>query len=109
MTGRDGPEDSGCARGTSVELTYSPWTRSLIGHSINVMDGIADVLIRFGLRLRLLRKEASLSQEALADRCGLDRTYMSGIERGKRNVSLRNIEVLARALDISISALTDSV
>jgi transcriptional regulator with XRE-family HTH domain len=64
-----------------------------------------DILNRFGLRIRQLRCKLGLSQEALADKCQLDRTYISGIERGKRNVSLRNICVLAKALEVSISSL----
>jgi transcriptional regulator with XRE-family HTH domain len=68
-----------------------------------------DIAERFGNRLRRLRKESGLSQEAFADKCGLDRTYISGIERGKRNVSLRNIEVIARTLGVSISKLTDGL
>ena len=63
------------------------------------------ILIRFGDRVRALRKAQGLSQEAFADRCGLDRTYVSGIERGKRNVSLRNIEILAKSLGIPVSEL----
>jgi transcriptional regulator with XRE-family HTH domain len=65
-----------------------------------------DVTVRFGKRLRELRQATGLSQEAFAAACGLDRTYISGIERGKRNVSLRNIEMLAKALRVSISELT---
>ena len=57
--------------------------------------------------MRELRKAAGFSQESLADLCGLDRTYIGGIERGERNVSLRNIEVIARALKVSISELTE--
>lgn len=64
------------------------------------------ILSRFGNRVRKLRKEQGLSQEAFANLCGLDRTYIGGIERGERNVSLRNIEVIARALDKSVSDLT---
>jgi len=64
-----------------------------------------DIRQKFGRRVRELRKAKDLSQEAFADKCGLDRTYISGIERGKRNVALRNIEVIARALGISISEL----
>ncbi len=56
---------------------------------------------RFGERLRDLRRERGISQEELADRAGLDRTYVSGIERGKRNVGLVNIVRLARALSVS--------
>lgn len=65
-----------------------------------------DIAVRFGLRVRELRKAKKLSQEAFAATCDLDRTYISGIERGRRNVSLRNIEVIANALRISISELT---
>ena len=64
-----------------------------------------DILLRFGERLRTLRKERGLSQEAFAGLCGLDRTYIGGIERGERNVSLRNIEVIAKALGLSVSEL----
>lgn len=46
-----------------------------------------------------------LSQEVFAGKCKLDRTYISGIECGKRNVALRNIEAIAKALGISISEL----
>jgi transcriptional regulator with XRE-family HTH domain len=60
---------------------------------------------KFGQRLRTLRKERGLTQEELAELSGLDRTYISGIERGRRNVALRNIEVLAQALDVSICEL----
>ncbi len=69
------------------------------------MAGEADIRIRFGRRVRDLRRAQSLSQEALAAKCGLDRTYISGIERGKRNVSLQNIEVLAKAFGVTLSAL----
>jgi transcriptional regulator with XRE-family HTH domain len=65
----------------------------------------ADIAARFGRRVRELRKAKDLSQEAFAAVCGLDRTYISGIERGRRNVSLRNIEVIADALAISIAEL----
>ena len=65
-----------------------------------------EITARFGLRVRELRKELGFSQEAFADRCGLDRTYVGGIERGERNVALRNIERIAVALGVSISDLT---
>ena len=71
--------------------------------------GSLDILIRFGNRVRDLRVEAGLSQEAFANICELDRTYIGGIERGERNVSLRNIEVIAKNLNISLSCLMDSV
>lgn len=68
-----------------------------------------EIVQRFGDRLRQLRKKVGLSQEAFAVKCGLDRTYISGIERGRRNVSLRNIEIIARALGVSISELTQGL
>ena len=68
-----------------------------------------DVLERFGKRVRDKRTALGLSQEAFADKCKLDRTYISGIERGKRNVALRNIEAIANALGISIAELMKEV
>jgi transcriptional regulator with XRE-family HTH domain len=68
-----------------------------------------DVLERFGKRVREKRTSLGLSQEEFASKCNLDRTYVSGIERGRRNVGLRNIEAIATALDASISELMDGV
>ncbi|MHB9052877.1 MAG: helix-turn-helix domain-containing protein [Thermoleophilia bacterium] len=68
-----------------------------------------DITLRFGERLRDLREARELSQEAFAYKAGLDRTYISGIERGKRNLAIRNIEKIAQALDISISELMKGV
>ncbi len=64
-----------------------------------------DILLRFGARVRELRKSKGYSQEAFAARCELDRTYIGGIERGERNVALRNIDAIAKALDMRVSQL----
>jgi transcriptional regulator with XRE-family HTH domain len=64
-----------------------------------------DVRIRFGRSVRAKRHELGFSQEEFADICGLDRTYMGGIERGERNLSLVNIEKIARGFEISLSEL----
>ena len=64
-----------------------------------------DIRIRFGRALRQRRGKLGMSQEEFADFCGLDRTYIGGIERGERNVSLVNIEKLAKALHITLSEL----
>ena len=64
-----------------------------------------DIKVRFGQRLRELRKKTGLSQEKFSFECSLDRTYIAGIETGKRNVSLENIEKIAKGLKISLSEL----
>ena len=64
-----------------------------------------DIRVRFGKALRNRRNKLGVSQEAFADMCHLDRSYIGGIERGERNVALVNIEKIARALRISISEL----
>ena len=66
------------------------------------------VLWAFGQRVRNARTELGVSQEELAARAGLDRTYVSGIERGLRNVSLKNIHRLDVALDLSPGHLVDA-
>lgn len=58
-----------------------------------------------GRRVRELRKARGLSQEALALACSLDRTYIGGVERGERNVSLVNIYKIARALGVGVREL----
>lgn len=68
-------------------------------------DEASDILIQFGDRLRSLRKERGFSQEKFAEVCELDRTYVSGIERGERNVSLRNLKVLADGLGLEMPEL----
>ena len=58
-----------------------------------------DILMRYGQAVRKIRLERGISQEELADRCGLHRTYISDIELGKRNLSLENIERIAISLN----------
>ena len=60
---------------------------------------------RFGNRVRALRHDLGLSQEAFADKCGLDRTYISGIERGVRNPTLEVIGIIAGGLSVSLKQL----
>jgi transcriptional regulator with XRE-family HTH domain len=64
-----------------------------------------DIRIRFGRAVRKKRHTLGVSQEEFADICGLDRTYIGGIERGERNVALVNIEKIAKALKISLPEL----
>ncbi len=60
---------------------------------------------QFGYRVRKLREAKGLSQEELAFKAGVHRTYLGGIERGERNPSLKNIAAIAEALDIDLSEL----
>jgi transcriptional regulator with XRE-family HTH domain len=68
-----------------------------------------DIRIRFGRAIRRVREEQEITQEEAADRCGLHRTYYSGIERGVRNVSLVNIEKIGKGLKTSLSQLFERV
>lgn len=61
--------------------------------------------VRFGKRLREVREEAGISQEKLAELSSLHRTYVSSVERGKRNISIENIERLALALGVTMRDL----
>lgn len=61
----------------------------------------------FGRRVRELRKQKGFSQEVLADKAGLHRTYIGSIERGEQNVSIDNIDKIAKALRTPIVSLFD--
>jgi transcriptional regulator with XRE-family HTH domain len=64
-----------------------------------------DIRLRFGKAVRNRRHKLGVSQEEFADICGLDRTYIGGIERGERNVALVNMERIAKAFKLSLSEL----
>jgi transcriptional regulator with XRE-family HTH domain len=65
----------------------------------------SDVRQRFGQAVKARREELELTQEVLAEKAGIHRTYLSDIERGSRNPSLINIERLAHALSLRTSEL----
>lgn len=67
-----------------------------------------DPKLAFGRQVALLRREAGLSQEALAFESGLARSYLGGVERGQRNVSLVNICRIASALKVGPARLFDA-
>jgi transcriptional regulator with XRE-family HTH domain len=69
----------------------------------------SNYLKKLGERLRELRKSRGLSQEQLADACSLDRTYIGGIERGERNVSILKIRLIASTLQIEMSEVFNDV
>jgi transcriptional regulator with XRE-family HTH domain len=68
-----------------------------------------DIRVRFGNAVRQRRHKLGVSQEAFADMCELDRTYIGGIERGERNVALVNIEKIAKTLNLKLSELFSGV
>ncbi len=61
----------------------------------------------FGEAIRARREALGVSQEAMAERVGVHRTYMGSVERGERNVSLRNIVRIAQALGVTVSVLME--
>lgn len=61
------------------------------------------ILLAFGAAVRYYRKGKGFSQEAFADECGIDRSYMGGVERGERNIALVNVEKIITALGIQPS------
>ena len=67
-----------------------------------------NIQTKLGIRIKQLRKEKGISQEELAFKAGLHRTYLSDIERGTRNVSIRNIEKIAKALGVTPSKLLET-
>ena len=64
-----------------------------------------EILVSFGRKVQMRRKELKLSQEQLAEEAGLHRTYIGMIERAEKNVTLVNIEKIAKAIKISIPEL----
>lgn len=63
------------------------------------------ILVEFGNRVRQLRMERNISQEKLAEYADLHRTYIGMIERGEKNITLKNIEKISKALHVQISEL----
>ena len=64
-----------------------------------------DICERFGFAVKNMREDLGMTQEDLAEKARIHRTYLSDVERGTRNLSLINIERLAAALDVPISGL----
>ncbi len=76
---------------------------------LTMKESSPDILARLGRTVRMKRIALKLTQEELAEKAELHRTYIADIERGTRNVSLRNIERLALALECSIATLFTDV
>ncbi|HQR42060.1 MAG TPA: helix-turn-helix transcriptional regulator [Gemmatales bacterium] len=69
----------------------------------------SDIRVRFGFVVKTLREKLALTQEDLAEKAGIHRTYLSDIERGSRNVALMNIERLAQSLGVNLQELFKKV
>ena len=69
------------------------------------MDSKQSILIKFGERVREIRKEKGLSQEELAHKANFHRTYIGKIERAEKNITLINIEKIANALEVNLKEL----
>lgn len=65
----------------------------------------ADLLVRLGDRIRKLRKKRGWTQTVMAERVGIDRSFLADVERGKRNVSILNLDLVAKGLRVSLSQL----
>lgn len=63
------------------------------------------IRIKLGKRIKKLRQSTGLSQEKFALSIGMDRTYLASVENGKRNISILNLEKIAKGLNISLSEL----
>ncbi len=67
-----------------------------------------DIKLKIGQRIKRLRKDIELSQESLAYKAEVDRTYVTDVENGRRNVSVEILEKIIKALDISITEFFNS-
>ncbi len=64
-----------------------------------------DIRARFGRKVRKLRLQHGWTQVDMAEKLGLDRSYLADVERGKRNISLLNLDVIAKGFGLSLSRL----
>ena len=64
-----------------------------------------DLLVRLGTRIRKLRKKRGWTQVEMAERVGIDRSFLADVERGKRNVSIVNLGIIAQGFGVSLSRL----
>ena len=87
--------------GISQDVLYvSHSSRDMLPH---------DVSSRFGMRLRQLRRDHNMTQLRLATEFGIDRTFISDVERGRKSISLPMLEVLALGFELSLSELLRNI
>ncbi|MET3046590.1 helix-turn-helix domain-containing protein [Flavobacterium covae] len=90
-----------CCKNCILQLALRILLLSMINNS--------DILKKFGEQVRQLRLEKGISQEELASRASLHRTYIGMIERAEKNITLVNIAKIAKALETSISKICDGI
>jgi len=69
---------------------------------------VGNILDRVGLKIRIIREDMGLSQEELGTLAGLHRAYVGQVERGEKNVGLKNLEKIAKGLNVSLRVLVDT-
>lgn len=89
-------------------MKYSNLEYSRHGYKIVIIMADDDITKRIGLNITIIREQRGLTQEKLAELAGLHRAYIGQIERGEKNIGLRNLEKIAKALSVDIRVLVDT-
>ena len=91
-------EDANCVVTAIADLSTKAY--------IHYWSASSDICIRFGIRLKTLRKARGWTQVYMAEHIGIDRSFISDLENGKKEICLRNLELLATTFGVTISKLT---
>ena len=91
-------------------VAYSPLSHRLLENIIFVVIEMEDTLLKsLGINIKIKRINLGLSQEKFALQIGMDRTYFSAVESGKRNISIKNLKKIADGLNITLSELFENI
>jgi len=90
-------------------MKYSNLGYSRRGYKIVLIMIDDDIVQRIGLNITIIREQRGHTQEKLAELAGLHRAYIGQIERAEKNIGLRNLEKIAKALDVDIRVLVDTL
>jgi DNA-binding XRE family transcriptional regulator len=90
----------------SAKYSNLEYSRCVYTIVLNMADD--DIVKRIGLNITVIREQRGLTQEKLAELAGLHRAYIGQIERGEKNIGLRNLEKIAKALNVDIRVLVDT-
>lgn len=95
---------------SSINATYNLSTQSRQDGKLSFMkkdDNLLSARLKFAKNIREARMRLGFSQEEMADKCGLHRTYVGSVERGERNISIDNMEQMANAVHERLATLLD--